>query len=55
MEGDTKEKARERHDEALLRVLKRARKCNLKFNRHKLRLHLEDFKYIGHWISSAGV
>ena len=53
--GDTKEKAREHHDEALLRVLKRARKCNLKFNRDKLRLHLEELKYIGHWITAEGV
>ena len=38
-----------------MRVLKTARKCNLKFNRDKLRLHLEELKYIGHWISSEGV
>ena len=53
--GNTQEEARGNHDEALLQVLRWARKCNLKFNKDKLRLHLPELQYIGHRISSEGV
>ena len=53
--GDSQEEARDNHDEALLQVLRQARKCNLKFNKDKLRLHLPELQYIGHRISSEGV
>ena len=48
--GDSQEEARDNHDEALLQVLRRARKYNLKFNKDKLRLHLPELQYIGHRI-----
>ena len=53
--GDSQEEARDNHDEALLQVLRQARKCNLKYNKDKLRLHLPELQYIGHRISSEGV
>ena len=54
--GNTQEEARGNHNEALLQVLRRARKCNLKFNKDKLRLYLlPELQYIGHCISSEGV
>eukprot|EP00731_Ephydatia_muelleri_P002546 Em0001g2546a len=53
--GDSQEEVRDNHDEALLQVLRQARKCNLKFNKDKLRLHVPELQYIGHRISSEGV
>ena len=38
-----------------MQVLRGARKCNLKFNKDKLRLHLPELLYIGHHISLEGV
>ncbi|KAL5477674.1 hypothetical protein EMCRGX_G024499, partial [Ephydatia muelleri] len=53
--GETDEEARQRHDEALVQLLMRARKCNIKFNKEKMRLHMSELQYIGHRISSKGV
>ena len=53
--GTTGEDALQNHDEALLRVLKRARLCNLKLNKQKLQLRLPELSYIGHRISASGV
>ena len=53
--GTTMEDAIQNHDEALLRVLKRARLCNLKLNKQKLQLRLPELSYIGHRISASGV
>ena len=53
--GKTDEEARQRHDEALVQLLMKARKCNIKFNKEKLRLNMSKLQYIGHRISSKGV
>ena len=53
--GTPEEDALQNHDEALLRVLKRARLCNLKLNKQKLQLRLPELSYIGHRISASGV
>ena len=53
--GKTDEEARQRHDEALVQLLMRARKTNIKFNKEKMRLHKSELQYIGHRISSKGV
>ena len=42
--GETDEKARQRHDEALVQLLMRARKCNIKFNKEKMRLHMSELQ-----------
>ena len=43
------------HDEALLRVLQRAREYNIKLNKDKMQLHLPELVYIGHRVSTAGI
>ena len=48
--GETDEEARQRHDEALVQLLMRARKCNIKFNKETMRLHMSELQYIGHRI-----
>eukprot|EP00731_Ephydatia_muelleri_P034422 Em0059g7a len=53
--GEREEEARRKHDEALVHLLRRARQCNIKFNKQKLRLHMSELLYIGHQISKEGV
>eukprot|EP00731_Ephydatia_muelleri_P024692 Em0016g963a len=53
--GSTMEEARVNHDDSLLKLLQRARECNLKLNREKLRLHMPEVLYIGHIISANGI
>ena len=53
--GDTMEEARRNHDEALIQLLVRARKANIKFNKDKMRLHMSELLYISHRISGEGV
>ncbi|KAL5489015.1 hypothetical protein EMCRGX_G018055 [Ephydatia muelleri] len=53
--GDTMEEARHNHDEALIQLLVRARKANIKFNKDKMRLLMSELLYIGHRISGDGV
>ena len=52
--GDNMKEAQCHRDEALLRVLRRAREYNIKLNKDKLQLHLPELLYISHWISAAG-
>ena len=42
------------HDEALKKVLERARERNIKFNRKKVQLRTTEVKYLGHIITSDG-
>ena len=51
--GTSGAEAHRSHDEALLQLLKRARKCNI--NRNKMRLHMTVLLYIGHRISEKGI
>ena len=53
--GDTLEEATADHDENLLKLLKRAREVNLKFNGKKLNLRKPEVKYMGHLLSSEGL
>lgn len=49
------EEVRVNHDDNLMKLLQRARECNLKLNREKLHLHLSEVLYIGHIISADGI
>ena len=53
--GDTLADATADHDQNLLRLLKRARKVNLKFNSKKLDLRKPEVKYMGHVLTSEGL
>ena len=53
--GDTLDEATIDHDENLLKLLKRAREVNLKFNSRKLNLRKPEVKYMGHVLSSEGL
>ena len=53
--GDNMKEAQCQHDEALLRVLQRAREYNIKLNKDKMQLHLPELVYIGHRVSAAGI
>lgn len=53
--GDTVEEATADHDKNLMRVLERARKCNLKINKQKLKLRQTEVSYMGHLLTSQGV
>ena len=53
--GGTTEEARVNHDDSLLKLLQRARECNLKLNKEKLHLHLPEVLYIGHIVSANGI
>ena len=53
--GDNLEEASIDHDENLLKLLKRAREVNLKFNSKKLNLRKPEVKYMGHVLSSEGL
>ena len=43
------------HDANLQRLLQRARESNLKLNKKKLRLRLEEVAYMGHLLTSKGI
>ena len=47
-------KTLEEHDTALKLVLERARQRNIKFNKSKVQLRVEQVKYLGHIISADG-
>jgi hypothetical protein len=49
--GETQEK----HDENLRRLLERARKHNVKFNRDKIQLNKSEVSYLGHIVSADGL
>ena len=53
--GDTQDEANKNHDENLLRLLKRAREINLKFNKKKLNLRRSEVKFMGHVLTSDGL
>ena len=53
--GDNLEEATIDHDENLLKLLKRVREVNLKFNSKKLNLRKPKVKYMGHVLSSEGL
>lgn len=53
--GDTLEEANKNHDGNLLRLLKRAREINLKFNIKKLNLRRKEVKFMGHVLTSNGL
>ena len=45
----------EEHDETLHKLLTRARKANVKFNRQKVQLNRTEVKYLGHIVSKDGM
>ena len=47
--------ARNGHDRNFANLLRRARSQNLKLNKAKTRLHMNELKYIGHVLSPGGV
>ena len=53
--GDTQDEANKNHNENLLRLLKRAREINLKFNKKKLNLRRSEVKFMGHVLTSDGL
>ena len=53
--GDTQDEANKNHDENLLRLLKRAREINLKFNKKKLNLRRSEVKFMRHVLTSDGL
>ena len=53
--GDTVENAAADHDQNLIGVLERARHCNLKINKQKLKLRQTEVSYMGHLLTSEGL
>ena len=53
--GDTVENAAADHDQNLIGVLERARNCNLKINKQKLKLRQTEVSYMGHLLTSEGL
>ena len=53
--GETIDEALADHDSNLLSLLVRAREVNLKLNKKKLRLRLEQVPYMGHLFTSEGL
>ena len=53
--GGTVEEALSDHDSNLLNLLKRARSVNLKLNKKKLRLRLDQVTYMGQLFTSDGL
>ena len=53
--GDTKEQADLDHDRNLIGLLERARLCNLKLNKQKLKLRLTEVPCMGHLLTSDGL
>ena len=48
-------KNQEEHDKNLRRLLERARKFNVKFNRDKIQLNQKEVTYLGHIVSARGL
>ena len=48
-------KDQEEHDHNLRRLLERANKCNVKFNKDKMQLNKKEVKYLGHIVSADGL
>ena len=53
--GDTDEEAIKDHDRHLRNFLQRSREVNLKLNRKKAKLRVEEVKYMGHIIGKDGL
>ena len=53
--GTSMAEAHRSYNEALLQLLKRARECNIKLNRNKMRLRMTELLHIGHRISEKGI
>ena len=53
--GDTQHEANNNHNENLLRLLKRTREINLKFNKKKLNLRRSEVNFMGHVLTSDGL
>ena len=53
--GDTYEEALKDHDDKLERFLKVCQNKGIKLNREKLKLRLEEVRYVGHVISATGL
>ena len=53
--GDTVENATADNDQNLIGVLERARNCNLKINKQKLKLQQTEVSYMGHLLTSEGL
>ena len=53
--GETMEDALKDHDRNLLNLLDRARSMNLKLNKKKLRLRLDQVTFMGHSVTSEGL
>ena len=53
--GETEEEARLNHDDNLIKLLDRVRAKGVKINRDKMKLHLNEIKYMGHLLTTAGV
>ena len=53
--GETIEDALADHDSNLLSLLDRARKVNLKLNKKRLRIRLDQVPYMGHLFTSEGL
>ena len=53
--GETLEEANRNHDENLLRLLKRTKQINLKFNSKKLNMRKKEVKFMGHILSFDGL
>ena len=48
-------RSKEEHDTNLRKLLERAKKFNVKFNRDKMQLNQREVKYLGHIVSSEGL
>uniref|UniRef100_A0A5S6Q8Y2 Reverse transcriptase domain-containing protein n=1 Tax=Trichuris muris TaxID=70415 RepID=A0A5S6Q8Y2_TRIMR len=53
--GNTRSEAAEDHDKNLRALMRRARERNVKFNKDKLRLQLDQVQYMGHLLTASGV
>ena len=53
--GQTEAEARIDYDRNFANLLRQARSQNLKLNKAKMRLHMNELKYIGHVLSPGGV
>jgi len=45
----------EQHEHTLRKVFRRAREKNVRFNRNKIQLRMQQCKYIGHLLTSEGI
>ena len=53
--GETEEEARLNHDDNLIKLLDRVQAKEVKINKDKMKLHLNEIKYMGHLLTTAGV